>query len=312
MIEIRHKQSGEVLYRVPTATLAGARLQGRKLQGAGLRGADLRGAFLARADLSNADLEGAILAQARGASRSHWVLTQWGGGILLAGTQVLARTLLNTPHGRVHFILQMLPFVVVMGFLLRARRIAGNRPRPGSTVRLHGASLRMADLTRVDLRGTNLELADLEAACLVGADLQGAILHYANLHKANLKGAGLSGAWMGGALLRFADLQGAALRSAYLKGADLRAANLCQADLRYADLREANLRGADLRALLDGVKLQGAQYDETTRWPAGFVPPRIGNVRAAEVVPAQAPGGRGDELASATLAPRASAEDTAQ
>lgn len=40
-------------------------------------------------------------------------------------------------------------------------------------------------------------------------------------------------------------------------------ANLARADLRRADLRQADLMGA--RACLEG-----ALYDEGTRWPAGF------------------------------------------
>ena len=51
-------------------------------------------------------------------------------------------------------------------------------------------------------------------------------------------------------------------------GADLRGAKLTRADLRRADLREANLPGAKLR----GADLSGAEYDDKTKWPAGFDP----------------------------------------
>src|SRR3712207_262851 len=80
MIEIRHKETGEVLHRVRRDTLAGARLRGRKLPGADLRGADLRKACLTRSDLSGADLTGALLVEVRGSSDNHWVMMRWAVG----------------------------------------------------------------------------------------------------------------------------------------------------------------------------------------------------------------------------------------
>jgi hypothetical protein len=63
-------------------------------------------------------------------------------------------------------------------------------------------------------------------------------------------------------------------------------------------LRGDALQGARLR-------LAGARYDETTRWPGSFQPARHGAVTAAEVVPAPLPQGRGDEPSPSRLPPLA-------
>src|SRR5437868_1500906 len=59
-VAIVHRHSGEVLYRIDSATLRGATLDGAALFGADLDGADLRGA-----DLSGASLLGATLCRSR-------------------------------------------------------------------------------------------------------------------------------------------------------------------------------------------------------------------------------------------------------
>jgi hypothetical protein len=65
----------------------------------------------------------------------------------------------------------------------------------------------------------------------------------------------------------YVRLEGADLSHMNLRGFDLSAANL-----RYADLRGADLRGASLfTAVMDG-----AVYDEETRWPVGFDPEQHG------------------------------------
>ena len=64
MIEIKHKNAGNVLKVVDADSLSGADLYGADLYGADLRGADLSGAYLYGADLSGADLSGANLYQA--------------------------------------------------------------------------------------------------------------------------------------------------------------------------------------------------------------------------------------------------------
>jgi hypothetical protein len=102
------------------------------------------------------------------------------------------------------------------------------------------------DLTRADLRGMNL----------AGYDLSSAFLTKAILKKANLTAANLRGAIMKGA-------------------------NLTEAKLKNARLIKARLSGADLTgADLTGAKLTDAEYDASTKWPAGFDPVAAGAVLA--------------------------------
>ena len=53
--------------------------------------------------------------------------------------------------------------------------------------------------------------------------------------------------------------------------ADLSGRMLRGEDLRGVDWRDAKLVGADL----SDAKLNGATYDAETRWPVGFLPPRL-------------------------------------
>jgi hypothetical protein len=64
-VEIRHRASGRVIWRVPGESLRGADLRRAPLQGADLRGVDLREANLQIATLIDADLRGADLRGAR-------------------------------------------------------------------------------------------------------------------------------------------------------------------------------------------------------------------------------------------------------
>jgi uncharacterized protein YjbI with pentapeptide repeats len=97
-------------------------------------------------------------------------------------------------------------------------------------------------------------------------------------------------------------LERAKLVKAWLRRANLHGANLARADLRRAYLRGADLGGANLRrANLQGADLRGALYDDRTRWPWFFNPNRRGCFSrpvSFEILPADSPGGRGDELAA--------------
>ncbi|MFE3002714.1 pentapeptide repeat-containing protein [Nocardia sp. NPDC059246] len=86
---------------------------------------------------------------------------------------------------------------------------------------------------------------DLRRICLAGADLQAIDLHDVDLEGAILTGANLSNV----------DFSGT-----YLKGADLTHANLAGSDLAGSTLTWATL---------DDIS-----YTVSTRWPAGFTPPR--------------------------------------
>ena len=107
---------------------------------------------------------------------------------------------------------------------------------------LTGDILEDRDLTEADLATLDLECAGLCRTCLAGVDLEGFDLWSSSMWEANL--------------------QGANLKNTNLKGAELMNANLRDADLRGADLEGAELRYADL---------EGAVYDDSTRFPFGFI-----------------------------------------
>jgi uncharacterized protein YjbI with pentapeptide repeats len=166
---------------------------------------------------------------------------------------------------------------------------------------------RALDLRKADLAGAQLDGADFAGADLEGADLSGASLVKAvfcgNLLANRLKRAGLFRKIQAG---RFRELAGrlpSRLKRARLVGADLREASMpqCQgsdadfsgailtgawmassilrtkfvgADLSRADLTGSDVRGADFTdTRLDDLVLQWGKFDETTKWPAGYLPP---------------------------------------
>lgn len=155
------------------------------------------------------------------------------------------------------------------------------------------------DLNGIDLSGRNLDGLYLPgramvAARLVGTGLANSRLYFSDLRHADLRGASLRGADLSGSTLAFADLRGADLRGAVLDDADLSDTRLDEADLRGAVVRGGRLQrsrlqgamlggaliettfldGADLSsARIQGLGLREVEYDECTRWPAGFEPP---------------------------------------
>ncbi|WP_280437795.1 pentapeptide repeat-containing protein [Nocardia carnea] len=106
---------------------------------------------------------------------------------------------------------------------------------------------------------------NIQGACLVETALTGANLSIAVLADANLTGA---------------VLENANLTSTILDGANLTEAVLTRADLTGVNLQDVNLTGAFLdganlpRATLTGANLTGIEYDDSTTWPEGFIPPR--------------------------------------
>lgn len=152
-----------------------------------------------------------------------------------------------------------------------------------SEAELHGATLvdtdlRDADLNQSDLSDADLQRANMEGAALYWADLAEADMREASLTHANLVGADLTDANISGA-----DLYGAVVNGAVLKRAKLVGTRLADADLNWVDCSDADLTGADLRrarlgwANLSGAKLadarlEGALYNEDTKWPDGFDP----------------------------------------
>lgn len=119
---------------------------------------------------------------------------------------------------------------------------------------------------------------------LLRANLEELRLQDANLDKVKLVNAKLRNAKFGSVSLRearlnLADLANATLFDVNLTGADLGWANLQQArlinvNLTNAVLIETNLLGTNLsHTILNGANLIGAKYNNSTKWPQGFVPP---------------------------------------
>jgi hypothetical protein len=104
-----------------------------------------------------------------------------------------------------------------------------------------------------------------------------------------------AGGSLAGAVLPLVDLTGLDLRGADLATADLWDTNFTGADLTGADLSRCDARSAKfLNATMTGVNvcgtdftgawlpigtaMDGALYDDATRWPDGFPPPVRGVV----------------------------------
>ena len=121
---------------------------------------------------------------------------------------------------------------------------------------------------------------DLAGQNLVGLHLTGSDFARADFTDANLAESDLSRSIFARAKLCNTDLAQTKLRQAYFGvdriidvsdhlGADLTGANLADADLTDADLSQAILTGANLTR----ANLTNVYYDQSTRWPVGFVPP---------------------------------------
>lgn len=232
------------------AILPGANLREAKLNGGRLCYADLRGADLAGADLRDADLRGANLERAdlRGTNLAGANLKVTN----LQKTLVDDQTVMDDIDG-------WLVWEIV------------NEGAPGRDLR--GIDLSLAVLPGSNLSKANLSGASLRQAKLGGGDLRGADLTYADLRDSDLCGARLANA-----NLRGADLSGADLDYADLRGADLGGARLRYAGLQGADLSEANLRAADAIWFGTEIILEGARYDDETKWDMGYDPAAEGAI----------------------------------
>jgi uncharacterized protein YjbI with pentapeptide repeats len=124
---------------------------------------------------------------------------------------------------------------------------------------LNSAFLYGVDLSDALLDGVPMEGAELGNAKLCGASLKRTDLYWADCSDTDFTGA---------------DLEAADLRGAILKNATLRRTNLAQADLGFdqvkgrTQLQGADLSGADVR----NARFEGAVYDSSTIFPAGFDP----------------------------------------
>jgi len=125
--------------------------------------------------------------------------------------------------------------------------------------------------TYVEPGGTDFEGADLSGLCAIGVtnlrgkSFRGAVLYWVNLTSSDLSSCNFENA----------DFRGAVLRDTVFVGADLRGALLGIDNLGGA----TQIQGANFAsALLQGADLRGAQYDNRTKFPAGFVPESTGCV----------------------------------
>ncbi|MGW4329051.1 pentapeptide repeat-containing protein [Nocardia sp. NPDC004573] len=133
---------------------------------------------------------------------------------------------------------------------------------------------------RRDIRHDNKDKLALEHTCLTGMNLSEAHfdrvsfdhgdLPSAFMYASSFKESSFFGTNLTDVNLLDADLRDAVLLKTDLTGADLKSANLTRAELIFTDLTRADLTGADLT----GANLFGVYYDDTTRWPDGYTPPK--------------------------------------
>lgn len=121
-------------------------------------------------------------------------------------------------------------------------------------------------LSGLNMRGENLSGSEFVYRQLRGSDFSEANLSNARLQGCDLRAATLSSADLSGTSFYAADLRGTNLSNAILHNT-----NFCQARLEGADLTGTTLDTSDLRAT----------YDDSTRWPDGFDPVKVGAVHVA-------------------------------
>lgn len=287
-MEIQHKDTGGVLWRVGADSLEGASLARADLRGAGLAGANLRGVDLRGADLRGADLHGAILTGA-----NLWgepVGAGWMRADTLTGERLTG--LLGTLAAPVGLMASLVLGYGAWGLAPGLLVTLGLAARAGQHMwtRLEGADLRGAILTSVRLLHVDLRDADLRDADLYRAEM-GCVF---------LQGADLRGADLSGVKAPFAD-----------RLDELTAWHRIDSPSNSSLFGLVSAcRNRPPSPRLERRSLMGVCYDARTQWPAGFDPEahgarlvRVGKRRAgaadgerrSEVSPALSPAGRGDE-----------------
>ena len=150
---------------------------------------------------------------------------------------------------------------------------------------------------RLPWRGADLTDARLHRADLRHVDFRNAVLVNADMSQTGLVSADLRAADLRGASFRCSDCQERLAHAFFwysdLRGADFRGADFGRSSLRWAKLQSADLRGANLADVFDfrlistvdadwfstgGEPLQGALYDEATKFPAGVDPSSLGMI----------------------------------
>lgn len=242
---------------------SGADLSGVNLSRSSLSGANLTGALLMGANLADTFLSGAVFADANLSGAS--LLNADLAGVTLTSAELSAANFSGA-----NLVNANLRGLNLPGAILNEAKMAG--------INLEGANLAGSQLSKADVGGGSLRAADLRGAWINLASLVSADLRAANLRGASLIGSDLTGARLGGASLVGANLIGASLRGADLRGADLRLALLIATPALVArenmtDPLLRNLSETQWKKLSMGdTTLDGARYDDLTRFPDGFGP----------------------------------------
>jgi len=224
------------------------------LTDAALIGTNLEGATLSGANFTNANLTGASLVSAD-----------------LSGTQLTSAELTGVIFLRSRLVNSNLSLMNLAGAYMDYAIMSGSN---FSHTRLSGGLLDKVDLSGADLHSSDLSGAWINFSTLVGANLKDANLSGASLIGTDLTGCDLSGSSLTGARLVGANLRGADLRGTDLSGAELVAIPELVDRLKMDDPTLRNMSEAQWSELnLGNTALDGAKYDDHTRWPAGFQPP---------------------------------------
>jgi uncharacterized protein YjbI with pentapeptide repeats len=133
-----------------------------------------------------------------------------------------------------------------------------------------GADLCQADLTGVHFYEVDLSGARFDAAHLARSRFSDCRLRSASFRRSKLEESGWEDSKLESANLAQADLRRSSFRSCSFRGVDFRGARLEGARFEYG-----SLVGADLStAHLTDAQFPRTEHDETTIWPAGYVPAR--------------------------------------
>jgi uncharacterized protein YjbI with pentapeptide repeats len=156
---------------------------------------------------------------------------------------------------------------------------------------LEGIALKRADFEKTQLVGINLSRSRLQGASFDSSNLADANLQAAEFEAVFLSDCGLDRAKLTGAdfyevtafraSFRAADLTGAKFFGCDFTGADFSSANLEDAFFGPDNiLHKTSVRGANLAtARLTRTVFKDVLYDDSTKFPAGFIPGDNGLIR---------------------------------